>query len=108
MRHLLIVFLLAASATLAQGGSQIPASDVIKQVPPDYPKEARLRHETGSGILILHVDRARGVVTSVTVLKRTGHKILDDAGVRAFGQWRFKPGAVKDPLIKVPISFHTA
>jgi TonB family protein len=108
MRHLLIVFLIAASATLAQGGSQIPASDVIKQVPPDYPKEARLRHETGRGVLILHVDRARGVVTSVTVFKSTGHKILDDAGVRAFSQWRFKPGVVKDPLIKVPISFHTS
>jgi protein TonB len=106
MRDILVISLIIASATLAQGGSQIPASDVIKQVSPDYPREAQSKHETGSGLLILHIDRARGLVTSVTVAKSTGHKILDDAGVRAFSQWRFKPGAVKDALIKVPISFH--
>jgi hypothetical protein len=32
-----------------------------------------------------------GVVTSVRMEKSTGYKILDDAALNAFRQWRFKP-----------------
>jgi TonB family protein len=106
MRYALALLLITISVAMAQNGGQIPPNDVLKQMPPDYPKEARQKHQTGSGVLILHVDRATGRVTSVTLQKSTGHKLPDDAGIRAFSQWRFKPGAVKTELIKMPISFH--
>ena len=85
---------------------RIPNRDILKQVPPKYPYEARKHHITGSGVLILHVDRASGTVTSVSVDRSTGHKILDDAGVDAFRQWRFRPGAVTAGRIWMPIRFY--
>ena len=107
-RVILLSLLLVATAAYAQqSGTQIPASDILKQVRPEYPIEARSRHISGSGVLVLHVDRATGKVTSVTVHKSTGSKVLDDAGIRAFSQWRFRPGAVKTDKIWMPISFHS-
>ena len=82
--------------------------DVLKGPYPKYPYEARARHITGKGILILHVDRAKGIVTSVSIQKSTGHKILDDAAVEAFRQWRFKPEAVKANRVRMPVRFFMA
>ncbi|HEV3056766.1 MAG TPA: energy transducer TonB [Vicinamibacterales bacterium] len=70
---------------------------------PEYPLEARRQHLTGRGLLILHIDRETGTVTSVEISKSIGYKILDDAAVRALRQWRFKPG--KFTKIKVPIGY---
>ena len=86
-------------------GSRIPRSDVLKSVRPEYPLEARRQHETGSGVVIIHIDRPTGHVTSVTVHKSTGYKLLDDAAIKAFTQWRFRPGAVTTDKIWMPISF---
>jgi len=58
---------------------------------------------TGSGIVVLNVDPSTGNVTSALLLKSTGHKILDDAALDAFRQWRFKPGSVHK--VKIPINF---
>ena len=71
---------------------------------PDYPAEARARHLTGSGIVILDVDVATGEVTSARMLQSMGHKILDDAALDAFRRWRFKPGKAA-PQIKIPIRY---
>jgi protein TonB len=81
----------------------IPGSSILKMVKPEYPLAARQRHLTGSGLLILHVDRHSGEVTSITIHKSTGHAILDAAAMRAFIQWRFKPGSAKD--VKMPVSY---
>ena len=93
----------------------------ISAPPPEYPLEARLRHATGSGILLLRVDIKTGRTKQVIIARTTGDKALDAAAVRAFVQWRFKPGVLPHPhvtsihlnppltieecLIKVPISF---
>ncbi len=92
-------------ATESPAGTRIPESAVLKKVTPEYPVQARREHLSGAGLLVLWVDRKTGVVTSVTVEKSTGHKILDDAGIRAFSQWRFKPGVVSEGKLKVPINF---
>jgi outer membrane biosynthesis protein TonB len=90
MRCAVVSFLVFASAVFGLAtepdypGYEIPRGDVIREVAPEYPLEARRKGETGSGILMLHVDSSTGKVTSVTVYKSTGHKMLDDAGVRAF------------------------
>jgi TonB family protein len=70
---------------------------------PTYPYEARAKHEQGSGIAILTVDPATGNVTNVVMALSTGVKILDDATISAFSQWRFKPGTVKK--VRLPITF---
>ena len=105
---------------LAAIGAQ--AAKSLEYAPkPDYPPEARARHLTGSGIFIIRVHVKTGRVAKVLVARSTGHAILDSAGVRAFSQWRFKPGALQpigviapwrhdpfgkeDALLKIPLIF---
>ncbi len=57
---------------------------------PKYPMEARQRHWEGSGLLELHL-RPAGTVETVTVLKGTGHKLLDTDVATALHKWRFTP-----------------
>jgi TonB family protein len=110
LRLILVVLFIACimcssrvSAQAADIGHRLLPSEILKQVPPEYPLEARRKHQTGSGSLILHIDEQTGEVTSVAVEKTTGYKLLDDAGIRAFSQWRFKPGAARK--IRMPIHF---
>ena len=70
---------------------------------PDYPYEARSRHITGSGVVIIAVDSNTGVATEVTLEQSTGNPILDDSAVSAFRRWRFKPGAPS--RVRIPITF---
>jgi TonB family protein len=70
---------------------------------PHYPYEAREKGITGHGVAILSVDPRTGIVKAVRMEPSTGHKILDDAALEAFRQWRFKPGSV--PEVNVPIRF---
>ena len=70
---------------------------------PDYPYEARSRHITGSGVVIITVDSNTGVATEVTMEQSTGNPILDNSTVSAFRRWRFKPGA--PPRVRIPITF---
>ena len=70
---------------------------------PAYPIEARARHFTGSGIVLLRVDTKTGYVIGTQMLKSTGHVILDNAALSAFTQWRFKPGTVRQ--VRIPIHY---
>ncbi len=79
---------------------------VVHQVPPEYPYEARRAHLTGRGILIGEVDLKTGVVTSVRMEKSTGYRLLDQAALNAFRQWRFKPGKVS--RFRTPINYTMA
>lgn len=74
-----------------------------KVVSPEYPEEARQRRLAGSGILQGKVNFQTGEVISVRMLKSTGHKILDDAALRAFRQWRFKPRIIRE--FRTPINY---
>jgi TonB family protein len=70
---------------------------------PEYPYEARREHATGSGVAILHVDPASGLVTSASMAQSTGNAILDNATLGAFKRWRFRPGTVS--VVRTPITF---
>jgi TonB family protein len=71
---------------------------------PEYPAEARARHLTGSGVIMLDVDVPTGRVTNAGMLQSIGHKILDDAALDAFRKWRFQPGKAT-PNVKIPIRY---
>jgi TonB family protein len=70
---------------------------------PNYPKDAQGRRPTGNGIVVMEVDKKTGLVKSARMEKSTGNKLLDDAAIQAFSQWRFKPGSVS--RIHCPITF---
>jgi TonB family protein len=71
---------------------------------PEYPYEARSRHQTGSGVALLSVDTASGNVTDVSMAQSIGSPILDQSTVGAFRRWRFAPGKCA-PKVKVPITY---
>ena len=56
-----------------------------------------------SGTVLILVDLKTGKVTSATMEKSTGHKILDDAALQTFRKWRFRTDIVSKVL--VPIRF---
>ena len=70
---------------------------------PEYPLQARRNRLSGSGVALLDVDKCTGYVTSARMLQSMGHKILDDVALKAFRQWRFKPGTASQ--IKIPINY---
>lgn len=72
-------------------------------VSPEYPREARDKGLVGKGMAVAKVDPATGHVTSVSMVKRTGHDILDNAVLRAVQQWRYRPGGITSS--EIPIQF---
>ena len=52
---------------------------------------------------MMTVDPIRGSVTHVSMWKSTGNRSLDDAALRSFRRWRFKPGSVSK--VKAPVTF---
>ena len=69
---------------------------------PDYPPIARQNKITGDGIAAMTIDSS-GSVTHVSMSKSTGDPSLDDAALRSFRRWRFRPGSVSK--VKVPVTF---
>jgi len=57
---------------------------------PAYPIEARQLHETGTVLLRIAIGK-NGNVERVQVLQSSGHRILDDAAVRAVRLWKAQP-----------------
>ena len=57
-----------------------------------------------SGVVLVDVDPTSGKVTCAKILQSTGNAAYDDAAVRKFRQWRFKPGATARH-VKIPITF---
>jgi TonB family protein len=73
---------------------------------PYYPLQAVQKGLTGSGVAVMKIDAQTGSVTSAVMLKSTGQKILDNAALQAFRQWRFKPGTLT--TLDIPIEFTRA
>jgi TonB family protein len=70
---------------------------------PDYPVEARSRHNQGKGLFRITLDVNTGSVTNVVVVKSTGFSILDDSVIRAIRLWRWRPGKWKE--VEIPVAF---
>jgi periplasmic protein TonB len=69
---------------------------------PDYPYEARRSKIEGRGLLRMSVDES-GKVTGGKILKSTGNRYLDHAGLAAFRHWRAKPGNRRE--VDMPLTF---
>src|SRR5438067_3605800 len=48
---------------------------------PEYPYEAKSRHVTGSGVVVLSVDTAIGIVIDATMVHSIGSQIMDYAKI---------------------------
>ncbi len=70
---------------------------------PNYPYEARLRREQGTGIAIVTTDPATGYAANAVMAVSTGFPSLDNAAISTFRQWRFKPGRVLK--VRIPVTF---
>jgi len=73
--------------------------------PPVDPPEARDKRLTGKGVAVVKVDPATGRVTSASMIRSTGHDILDNAALRALRQWRYRPRGIT--TFEIPIQFTT-
>ena len=88
---------------LATPAQNVFPPQAVYSPPPVYRSEWVQQGVTGKGILIVTIDPKTGIVTGTRMLQSTGSKLLDDAALKAYSKWRFKPGSV--PQIKVPIDF---
>jgi TonB family protein len=70
---------------------------------PEYPAEAQAQRLTGTGVFVLHVDPKNGQVSSIDIEKSTGHKLLDDAAVKTFGNLQFKRHIAL--RVKIPVTY---
>jgi TonB family protein len=68
---------------------------------PDYPLPAQKQHLEGIGLMEIHI-KSNGSVESVRVLKTTGHG-MDQAAIRSFGRWRFRPHSVR--VVRMPVQY---
>ena len=71
--------------------------------PPQYPLTARMADVSGRGVAILDIDLRTGSVNAARMDPSTGDKDLDHAALKAFRQWRFRPGGTS--RVTVPIQF---
>ncbi len=59
--------------------------------PPRYPGRARRLGQEGSAVFAFRID-ASGLVETLTLVRSTGHRLLDLAADRALRRWRFDRG----------------
>ena len=74
----------------------------LRMIQPQYPPEARGRLQEGRGLFRLDINE-RGIVTAVTVLQSTGHRILDSEAVETFKSWVARRGERRE--VDVPVNF---
>ena len=64
--------------------------------PPAYPPLAWRNQYQGTAVVRIKVDTS-GTITSVTLQKSSGYKLLDDAALKVVStQWTFFPGPMRD------------
>ena len=78
----------AATPPVATGESH--AAELIKNVPPEYPREAYVKHLEGWVEIEFTITPA-GQVTNATVAGANPARIFNDAALRAVQRWTFKP-----------------
>lgn len=104
----LVVALVSLSSVIAQ--SPTPARRVappkaVFTPKPEYRAEWAKQGLTGKGVVLVTIDKQTGKVTGAQMLQSTGSKQLDGSALEAYSRWRFDPGTVTVPQLKIPIEF---
>ena len=98
----------ATAAAPAPAGGETHAAELIKSVPPEYPREAYVKHLEGWVEVEFTVSVA-GQVTGAAVAGANPARIFNDAALRAVQRWTFKPrmdnGKAVEEHIKRRIEF---
>ena len=72
---------------------------------PSYPEEARSHRIAGTGVCVVSIDPATGMVTNASMAQSTGSLLLDKSAIRTLRTWKFKPGKVSQ--VSIPVEFTT-
>lgn len=98
-----IAVILVFFCTLTAFAESVTTEKPVSGSRPEYPYKARAERITGSGVYMLRVNE-RGLVVRVEIAQHSGSKLLDDAAVKTFLRWRFRPGK---PLrwVRMPVSW---
>ena len=99
----------AVTATSTNQGAETEIKPFYLNNPaPHYPYEARQKGWEGTVLLMVQVDN-NGKPISVDIEQTSGHKVLDDAAVKAVKTWNFRPaslGGLKvESSVEVPVRF---
>lgn len=79
----------AATPPAAAGGESHPA-ELVKSVPPEYPREAYVKHQEG-WVEVEFTVTTGGQVSNATVAGANPVRVFNDAALRAVQRWTFKP-----------------
>jgi TonB family protein len=104
----LIVTLVSVSSLHAQSASPVrqpPPPRAIYTPKPVYRAEWAKQGLTGTGVVLVNIDKQTGNVTGARMLTSTGNQQLDGAALQAYSQWRFDPRTVAVSQLKIPIEF---
>ena len=94
---------LASIPTAVPMSLSVAQSMAISAPLPEYSYEVKRRNLSGSGVCVVTVDPATGIVSDARMYQSTGNMILDKLTIQTFKSWRFKPGTVSQ--VRVPISY---
>lgn len=95
----------AAPLGPAEDSPSVADFDLGLNRPPEYPLLARRLGWQGETLLELEL-LPDGVPARVTVLRSSGHRLLDDAAVAAAREWRFRvPAGAPGRRVLVPVVF---
>src|SRR5260370_24858799 len=104
----LVVTLVSVSSLHAQSASPVgepPPPRAIYTPKPIYRPEWAKQGLTGTGVVLVTIDKQTGNVTGTRMLTSTGNQQLDGAALQAYSQWRFDPRTVAVSQLKIPIEF---
>jgi periplasmic protein TonB len=98
-----------AKTSKSNGASGVTRSASYAHNPkPPYPIKARARKQQGTVMLRVRLS-AKGSVEQITIHASSGHRLLDDAALRAVQQWSFTPAIRADQSVAssiiVPVTF---
>lgn len=97
----------AASGKLPSEDEFVPVEqqpELIKEVPPVYPKEAEEKKITGKVTIRALVDK-KGDPVKVEVAKSSGNELLDESALEAAKQNKYKPAIQNKQPVAVWVTY---
>jgi TonB family protein len=87
-------------------GARILAANLVRQVKPEYPAEAKANRIQGEVVLETYINK-EGMIDQLVVI--SGHPLLTPAAIDAVKQWVYKPtllnGQPIDAVSTVTVNF---